>query len=206
MSTQANDIVATIKAWAKVAGVKVVVDRGALTRGRAWDRGIRGVVEHHTAGVGDGVIEYMANRKGNYPFCNASVRRDGTIVILSALSAWGSGEGGPWEAAGVPKDRAHAYLWQTEYESEGLKKDFTPEMWVAQAALDCAMRQTAGVKNFPNFERLINHRDWTDGGKPLGMDDSLPTKGRKIDTRYPAAKFRANAEAFWQINNGKVAV
>lgn len=201
---EANDVIRAIRAWAKLAGVKVVVARGARTRGRSWAYGIRGVVEHHTAGVGDGVVAYMENRNGNYPFCNATVRRDGTIVILSALSAWGSGTGGPWPAAGVPKDQGHAYLWQTEYESWGRERDFTPEMWRAQAALDCAIREVAGAKSFPDFSRLINHSDWTNGGKQLGLNYWLPTRWRKNDTLYPARKFRKNAGALWDANNGKV--
>lgn len=198
----AGQVIKSIKRWAKRNGVKVVVDRGAKTRGRAWTYGINGVVEHHWAGVGDGGLEWMAARSGSYPYCNAAIRRDGTIVILAALSAWGSGTGGPWAAAGVPKDLGHLYLWQTEFESWGREKDFTPEMWKAQAALDCALREVAGKDNFPNFRRLINHADWTNGSAGVSKT-KLPTYGRKNDTLYPASDFRRNAKKLWKQYKSK---
>jgi len=201
----AREVIKSIKKWAKLAGVPVVVDSGARTRGRAWQYGIRGVVEHHWAGVGDGALEWMAARDGSYPYCNAAIRRDGTIVIFSALSAWGSGTGGPWAAAGVPKDSAHLYCWQNEFESWGREPDFTPEMWKAQAAIDCALREVAGKESFPTFKRLINHKDWTDGTAGVSPT-TLPTVGRKNDTLYPASDFRKNAKAFWKLHvQGKVA-
>lgn len=193
----ANEVIASIKKWGKRAGVRVTVDGGATTRGRRWSYGINGVVEHHWAGVGDGGLQWMAARDGSYPYCNAAVRRSGEIVVLSALSAWGSGVGGPWPAAGVPKDVGHLYLWQTEYESWGKQEDFTDEMWKAQAALDCAIREVSGEDQFPDFSRLINHRGWTDGGPELGLDYWLPSRWRKNDTLYDIERFRVNAQSLW---------
>ena len=193
----AKDVIRSIKKWAKRAGVNVVVDSGARTRGRAWVHGIRGVVEHHWAGVGDGGLEWMAARSGSFPYCNAAIRKDGTIVVLSALSAWGSGTGGPWVGAGVPKDLAHLYCWQNEFESWGREKDFTPEQWKAAAAIDCAIREVAGAEAFPSFRRLINHKDWTDGTGGVSKTP-LPTVGRKNDTLYDAKDFRRNANALWR--------
>lgn len=198
----ASEVIDSIKKWADRAGVPVVVDKGAKTRGRAWQYGIRGVVEHHWAGVGDGGLEWMAARDGSYPYCNAAIRRDGTIVILSALSAWGSGTGGPWNAAGVPKDLAHLYCWQNEFESWGKVEDFTEEMWKAAAAINCAIREVAGSEAFPNFKRLINHKDWTNGSGGVS-DTDLPTYGRKNDTLYSASTFRKNAKKLWLMYNKK---
>jgi hypothetical protein len=197
-----NVIADAIEKWAKVAGVTVRRAAGWNTRGRAWSHGIRGVVEHHWAGVGDGGLAWMEARNGAYPFCNAAIRRDGTIHILSALSAWGSGTGGPWPNAGVPVNQGHLYLWQNEFESWGRSQDFTDEMWKAQAAIDCALREVAGADSFPDFTRLINHRGWTDGGAELGLTYWLPTRGRKPDTLYDISVFRNNAEKLWQEVNG----
>ena len=193
----AGDVITVIKKWATRAGVNVVVHEGAHKRGRAWQYGIRGCVEHHWAGVGDGGLEWMTAINGSYPYCNAAIRTDGTIYVLSALSAWGSGSGGPWPAAGVPKDAGHLYLWQNEFESWGREKDFTDAMWKAQAAIDCALREVAGEEAFPDFTRLINHAGWTDGGPEMGLDYYLPTRGRKNDTLYPIVRFRENAQALW---------
>lgn len=195
----AEQVIACIQKWATRAGVPVVVDRGAKTRGRAWSYGIRGITEHHWAGVGDGALEWMAARDGSYPYCNAAIRRDGTIVVLGALSAWGQGTGGPWPAAGVPKDQAHLYCWNNEFESWGRTPDFTDEMWEAQAAIDCAIREVAGAEAFPDFSRLINHKGWTDGGPEMGLDYYLPTRGRKNDTLYDIARFRENAQKLWDL-------
>ena len=205
-SPTASEVIEAIEKWARVAGVSVVVDRGARTRGRAWSYGIRGVVEHHWAGVGDGGLEWMAARDGSYPFCNAAIRRDGTIVILSALSAWGSGTGGPWPAAGVPKDQGHLYLWQNEFESWGREPDFTRAMWAAAAAIDCALREVAGPEAFPDFTRLINHKGWTDGGPEMGLDYYLPTRWRKNDTVYNISEFRTRAQTLWDANVAKPVV
>lgn len=194
-----GEVIEAIKKWAVRADVPVVVHRGAHTRGRPWSGGIRGCVEHHWAGVGDGGLEWMAALDGAYPYCNAAIRRDGTIVILSALSAWGSGVGGPFDAAGVPKDQGHLFMWQNEFESWGREKDFTDEMWKAQAAIDCAIREVAGEEAFPSFKRLINHKGWTDGGSELGLDYYLPSYGRKNDTLYNIDEFRVNAQELWDL-------
>lgn len=192
-----QDIRRSIEKWAKRNNITTIFEPGWDTRGRRWTYGIRGVVEHHWAGTGDGGYQWMQARDGAYPYCNAAIRRDGRLCILSALSAWGSGTGGPWAAAGVPKDLGHSYLWQTEFESWGKEQDFTPEMWKAQAVLDCAIREVAGKEAFPNFKRLINHKDWTDGTAGVSPTP-LPTVGRKNDTLYDARVFRDNAKALWK--------
>jgi hypothetical protein len=189
----------SLRKWAKNYGVTVTEEHDALTRGRAWyGDGPRGVVEHHWAGVGDGAAAWMAARnESTYPYCNSLIRRDGTIHVLSYLSVWHSGTGGPWTAAGVPKDQGSYYLWGTEFESWGRVKDFTPEMWRAQAVLDCALREAAGEEAFPNFRRLINHKDWTNGSAGVASY-RLSTYGRKNDTLYDASDFRRNANKLWK--------
>lgn len=194
----ARELQRSLRKWAKKYGVTVTEERDALTRGRAWSgNGPVGVVEHHWAGVGDGGAAWMAARDGAYPYCNALVRRDGRIHVLSYLSVWHSGTGGPWFSAGVPKDMGSYYAWGTEFESWGKVKDFTPEMWKAQAVLDCALREGAGEEAFPNFRRLINHKDWTNGTAGVAPN-RLSTYGRKNDTLYDANDFRRNANKLWK--------
>ena len=54
-----ENIAAAIEKWAKLAGVRVVRASGWNTRGRRWSYGLRGVVEHHWAGVGDGGVSWI---------------------------------------------------------------------------------------------------------------------------------------------------
>lgn len=169
-------------------------------RGRPWSGGIRGVIQHHIAGVGDGAVKWCDGKSSGfaYPFCNVVIRRDGTVIVMSVLSAWGSGRGGPWPRAGIARDQAHLYTWQIEFESWGRKEDFTPQMIDSGARVNCAIRDVAGAKAFPNFRRLIRHADWTDGGVPLGLTYWLPTRGRKNDTIRPAVEFRKEARRRWK--------
>lgn len=178
---------------------RVVWRDGWDTRGRPWEHGLRGVVEHHLAGVGDGAVDWLSGESMGYqyPACNACIRRDGTVHVFSVLSANHSGTGGPWPRAGVPANVGSYYLWGTEFESWGRVPDFTKPMWDAQARLDCALREVAGKDAFPSFRRLINHKDWTDGGPGLGMVSWLPTRGRKNDTLYGYQEFRRNARERW---------
>jgi len=196
-------------AYKDVFGDNVSFAKGWSYRGRNWSYGVRGVVEHHTAGVGDGLIPYMLNkgsnfpRDGKYPFCNEFARRDGSLVVLSAKSAWHSGRGGPWSRYGVPKDLGHLMLWGREIESKGLNRDFTDEQMDTVHKADAALSELLGWKA-SDFKRIINHRGWTDGGYELGVTYYLPTKGRKVDTRYPATTFRNGARDASQIDTDPV--
>lgn len=187
------------EAYKDYLGDKVSFARGWNTRGRPWPQNrCRGVVEHHTVGVGDGVLAYCLNKNpgfpddGRYPYCNEYTRRNGHAVVLSALSAWHSGLGGPWPKYGVPRDLGHLYLWGREIESWGREKDFTDEMFETIALADAALADVFDWKG-TEFNRIINHKGWTDGGPEMGLDYWLPTRGRKSDTLYNVERFRANA-------------
>jgi hypothetical protein len=196
-----QEIKAAILDW--IPSERVEFRSGWKTRGRPWTYGIRGVVEHHLSGTGDGAVDWCQQvGTSDYPYCNNVTRRDGRIVVMSALSAWGSGAGGPWPAAGVPQDRGHEYLWQNEHESWGTKQDFTDEMWESSTLLNCALRQVAEVQAFPNFRRLVNHASWTNGGRDLGLTYNFATYGRKNDTLYPVSEFRRRANAAWKTRQG----
>lgn len=177
---------------------KLQVDSGWDTRGRKWSYGIRGAVVHWWAGEGDGGQQWMHDGEGGaYPYCNAVIRYDGRVVIESALSAWGSGAGGPWNKAGVPKDAGHLMLWQWELEGgmNGID-NMTDAQWQSLARGNCALRQVAGVEAFPNFQRIIRHKDWTDGTGGVSKEP-LPTLGRKQDVSKDIGLIRREAKDRW---------
>lgn len=164
----------------------------AGAEGRPWIDGIRAVVCHHTAGKDSHAL--LLNRGGRYPTVNALIQRDGTARILSTLSVWGSGEGGPWPGVAA-KDSLHLVGWQIEVEDMGLVKSFTPEQMESLGRMTAAL-VSLGVP----LTNVINHRDWTDGTGPVG-GYPLPTRGRKVDTRYSLEELRANARRYF-LNRG----
>jgi hypothetical protein len=181
---------------------------GWKTRGRPWSYGIRGVMFHHWAGQGDGGQLWMEARSGAYPFCNATVRRgtgssrDGEVMVISALSAWHSGLGGPWGRAGVPKDVAHLMVWGIEMEGPASTTpfgtdDMTDAQWDSSVRMACAIREVAGPEAFPNFSRAIRHGDWTDGTAGVAAY-TLPTVRRKNDVWRPTKDIRRMCNRAWK--------
>lgn len=181
---------------------------GWKTRGRPWSYGIRGIFFHHWAGTGDGGQEWMEQRgTSTYPYCNSTIRRgtdsskDGQVMVLSALSAWHSGTGGPWERAGVPQDLAHLMCWGMEMEGPlpstkyGVD-DMTDKQWESAVNVACAIRQAAGAEAFPNFQRAIRHADWTDGTNGVASY-TLPTVGRKNDVYADTRDIRRRCKQAW---------
>lgn len=159
----------------------------ASAEGRPWIDGIRAVVNHHTAGKSS--LGLLLNRGGRFPTVNALIDRDGVAHILSTLSVWGSGEGGPWPGVAA-KDSLHLVGWQIEVEDMGMGKTFT------DAQIESLGRMTAALVSLGvPLTHVINHRDWTDGTAPVG-GFPLPTRGRKVDTRYSGEELRANARRY----------
>jgi hypothetical protein len=195
-----KEIKRALKDW--VPEDKLIMRPGWKTRGRPWTYGIRGVMVHHWAGTGDGGQMWMEARDGAYPYCNSTVRRDGRVMVISALSAWHSGLGGPWGRAGVPKDVAHLMVWGIEMEGPlrstkyGVD-DMTDEQWESTVQVACAIREVAGPEAFPNFQRVIRHADWTDG--TAGVSNfTLPTVGRKNDVWRPTKDIRRMCNRAWR--------
>lgn len=194
-----SQIAEALKDW--VPEKKLIFRPGWDTRGRQWSYGIRGAMVHHWAGTGDGGQAWMEARNGAYPFCNNTVRLDGRVMVLSALSAWHSGLGGPWVRAGVPKDAAHLMVWGIEMEGpkSGTKfgvDDMTEQQWRNTARVICAIREVAGAEAFPNFQRVVTHGDWTDGSNGVSPT-TLPTVGRKNDVWRPTKDIRRMAKDRW---------
>ena len=181
--------------------VNATYAKGWNTRGRPWKYGLRVKFEHHVAGTGSGIVPWCLNSGGQYPFCNNVTMKDGKTIVLSTLSAWGSGRGGPWVKYGIPKDLGHLYGWQTEIETAGVKKDITDAQFETEARVSAALYQVAG---WDSFNRIVNHKGWTNGVPELGIGYKLPTFGRKIDTLYDVSIFRAHAWKVFKDHSGVV--
>lgn len=179
---------ANIEAAFKKHGVKyVIAPLRAGSRGRPWNDGLRAIVDHHTAGSNS--LSYLQNAGGSYPFVQALIQKDGTAQILTFLSCWGSGDGGPWSGVAA-KNSLHLVGWQNEVESLGKSQDFTAAQLETLGRINAAL-VSLGVP----AANEINHRDWTDGTNGVG-GYPLPTKGRKIDTRYDTSFLRANTAKY----------
>ena len=162
-----------------------------------------GVMMHHTAGVGPGVLQWMARHpEAGKPVVQAMVGRDATAHVLAyGGTGWGAGEGSTAQLKdpkykGLADDLnklggASSTLWQVEVESEGIKQDFTSAMFDTIARMTAAIREYSGWNTFSG--KIINHKDWA--------------PGRKNDTLYGASTFEANANEIWgadsnPTNNG----
>ncbi len=170
-------------------------------RGRPWSNGLRGLIVHDLVGVDQGAIDWTYAAGESMPYCNSVTTVDGKVIVNSVLSCWHSGTGGPWPAAGVPKDMGSYYLWGIEHAVWGKNvNEYTPKMLDATAKTVCAIREVAG-NAWPRrgpWKRLIRHASWTDGGKELGLSYWLPTRGRKVDTIRDITSWRQDAAAAWR--------
>lgn len=172
-----------------------------------------GIMMHHTAGVGPGVLEWMArNPEAGKPVVQAMVGRDATAHILAyGGTGWGAGAGGTEgsyaaeifnnkEYAGLKEDLknlggASNTLWQIEVESQGLKKDFTAGMFDTIARMSAAIKEYAG---WPSFDgKIINHKDWAAASGP-----NRPN-GQRGDTLYPLGLYQSNADRIWEQGGGE---
>ena len=201
-----KEIKAALKDW--LPADLLVFRPGWKERGRPWSYGIRGLMVHHWAGTGDGGQQWMEARAGSYPYCNSTIRRgtdtskDGQVMVVSALSAWHSGLGGPWGRAGVPKDVAHLMVWGVEMEGPlsstkyGVD-DMTDAQWDSLTKVVGAIREVAGPEAFPNNQRVIRHADWTDGTAGVA-NFTLPTVGRKNDVWRDTKSIRQMCNRAWR--------
>ena len=165
----------------------------------SWPGGVpRGLMMHHTAGVGPGVLDWMARHpEAGKPVVQAMVSRAGVAHILAhGGTGWGAGVGGTSQLkdpkyAELAKDLnnlggASNILWQVEVESQGLKQDFTDGMFDTIARMTAAIKEYSGWNSFSG--KIINHKDWA--------------PGRKNDTLYPASLFENNAQRIWTQGGG----
>lgn len=212
LSPTPKEIKAALRDW--IPEERLTFRPGWKTRGRPWSNGIRGLLVHHWAGTGDGGQQWMEQvGTSAYPYCNATVRRgtgssvDGEVMVISALSAWHSGDGGPWGKAGIPKNAAHLMTWGAEMEgplpsTKYGTDDMTDLQWDSLYRMACAIREVAGPEAFPNFTRVVRHADWTDGSAGVSSSD-LPTLGRKNDVWQDIKPIRAGARQMWNSRRAK---
>lgn len=197
-----DQVKASLRKWIP-SKTDLSFEPGWATRGRSWFNGIRATTVHHWAGVGDGGAQWMSQQGTSaYPYCNIIVRRDGRVRLLSALSAWHSGAGGPWGKAGIPKDAGHLMMFGIEMEgplssTKYGTDDMTDVQWKRVAQINCAIREVAGSEAFPGFNRVISHQCWTDGCHGVSKNP-LPTVGRKNDVWRDIREVRAEAREMWQ--------
>jgi hypothetical protein len=165
----------------------VVAPLLAGSRGRPWSSGLRAIVDHHTAGTNS--LRHLQNPGGTFPFTQTLIQRDGLVQLLSTRSCWGSGTGGPWPGI-AGRDSLHLVAWQNEVEDLGQGRTFTAAQMESLGRINAAL-VSLGVP----AANEINHRDWTDGTAPVG-GFPLPTRGRKVDTRYSGDELRANTRKY----------
>ena len=208
LTPTADEVRDALQDWIK-SSRNITFATGWNTRGRPWSNGIRGTMIHHWAGVGKGALQWMGQvGTSTYPYCNVAVERSGHVTVWSALSAWHSGVGGPWSKAGVPKDLAHLSVFGVEMEGplSGTPygtDDMTEKQWKRVAQINCAIREVAGADAFPNFRRVIRHRDWTDGTAGVSKNP-LPSVGRKNDVWRDIKPIRQEAKARWLTKYPKI--
>lgn len=202
----AQQVADSLEKWIQSKRQPLEYEAGWSTRGRPWSNGIRATTVHHWAGVGDGAAAWMAQQgTSDYPYCNIIVRRDGRVRLLSALSAWHCGVGGPYGKAGIPKDAGHLMMFGIEMEGpESVtpygEDDMTEIQWKRVAQINCAIREVAGPVAFPGFNRVISHQCWTDGCHGVSKTP-LPSVGRKNDVWRDIREVRAEAREMWARKN-----
>jgi len=172
---------AQIEAAFKSHGVNyVLVPLKAKSEGRPWSQGLRAIIDHHTAGTNS--LGYLENSGGSYPYVNSLIDKQGVVHVLSRLSCWGTGKGGPWVGVAAA-DSLHLVGWSTEVESMGQVPDFTPQQ------LESLGRQNAALLSLGiPAANEINHKGWAScvAGHPVDV------AGRKHDTLYHIEVLRAN--------------
>jgi hypothetical protein len=186
-----------------VGAKHLVFKPGWDTRGRPWSGGLRGVIVHDLVGTDQGAIDWTYAPGEQYPYCNSVTTHD-KVIVNSALSCWHSGLGGPWPAVNIPQDQGHLFLWGIEHNIWGRNlNEYSPTMLDLTAKTLCALRDVTGNEwgRRAPFSRVIRHASWTDGGRELGLDYWLRTKGRKVDTLRPLRDWREDARTAWRSRN-----
>ena len=131
-----------------------------------------GILLHHSAGVGAGVIDYIDNGNG-VPAANFSIARDGKVVCHTAYPCYHAGVGSftgkpPWDSLNIPVDGANRFVLGVEMIDKGQGKTFTEAQKKSLALLIAAVADTIDA-DARWLKIRPQHKDWT---------------GRKVDLRY----------------------
>ena len=132
-----------------------------------------GIMLHHSAGVGAGVIDYIDNGAG-VPAANFSIARDGKVVCHTAYPCYHAGVGSftgkkPWSVWNIPPDGANRFMLGVEVIDKGQAKTFTEAQKKSLALLIAACSDTVADWEPVWLKNRPQHKDWT---------------GRKVDLKY----------------------
>ena len=181
-----RDQAETVMIRLRKAGYNVILED---IEPRPWLFHPDGVLLHHTASTSTVDID---QEKADVRYLNSSteswpgprvqwyVGRTGRIYLLAKGGANHAGTGELTEY-GIPANQGNAYLWGIEFQSRGLKPDFTNAQWEAGHALTAELCRVMQVTE----RRVWRHKDYD--------DDS-----GKIDTQYPLDQHREAVRAFLQ--------
>lgn len=160
--------------------------------GEHWD--CEWVIDHHTAAAhadGHESLRWLVHgglAGVRAPYAHALIGREPKIFLIAAGRANHAGVGGPFK--NVPKDSMNAYGYGIEVEAPGRAQDFAPGQFDMMCKLNAAVLWLVGQP----VNRVIRHKDWTDGG--VDGVPYLPTRGRKVDIRYSLDAIRALTQKY----------
>jgi len=190
-------------------GVPLRLYRGWDTRGRDWGSygGLQAVVNHHTAtasatgSTGAPSLEWCVSATSRGA-CNLLIGRGRDDVwMITAGSAFHSGNGGPWPALGVSSGNTlHTRAFGIEIDDPGRTIGSMTDTQVEMTGrVNAALQDLCGWGS----ERIITHQCWTNGCHGVNPNGRSPYYGRKNDTLegngtgpYSATFWRANAAKY----------
>ena len=183
------------KALVARLGKDKVVFRAKWKKQMAWPwTGKRplGILLHHSAGVGPGVISYIDNGTG-VPAANFSLDRDGVLYCHTAYPCYHAGVGSfkgkkPWDSLSIPADEANKYLLGVEVIDEGKAKTFTSAQKKSLALLIAAVSDCIPGSDPRWLKIRPQHKDWT---------------GRKVDLKYTNTEVKSWVEKYVPGLGGK---
>lgn len=190
-------------------GVPLRLYRGWDTRGRDWGSygGLQAVMNHHTATAsatgssGAPSLEWCvtATSRGAANMLIGRGRDD--VWMITAGSAFHSGNGGPWPALGVPAGNTlHTRAFGIEIDDPGRRIGSMTDSQVEMTGrVNAALMDLCGWGS----DRIVTHQCWTNGCHGVNPGGHSPYKGRKNDTLegdmtgpYSATFWRQNAAQY----------
>lgn len=190
-------------------GVPLRLYRGWDTRGRDWGSygGLQACVNHHTAtasatgSTGAPSLEWCvtATSRGAANMLIGRGRDD--VWMITAGSAFHSGNGGPWPALGVGTGNVlHTRAFGIEIDDPGVRIGSMTDIQVEMTGrVNAALMDLCGWSS----DRIITHQCWTNGCHGVNPAGGSPYFGRKNDTLegdmvgpYSATFWRGNAAKY----------
>ena len=190
-------------------GVPLRLYRGWDTRGRDWGSygGLQACVNHHTStasatgSTGAPSLEWCvtATSRGAANMLIGRGRDD--VWMITAGSAFHSGNGGPWPALGVEAGNTlHTRAFGIEIDDPGVRIGSMTDTQVEMTGrVNAALMDLCGWSP----DRIITHQSWTDGIDGVNPGGHSPYTGRKNDTLRPADGIGPYSATFWRANAAK---